>query len=301
LLALFCAGCGAVHFTEPDPPALFRSKADYSSAAVAEPVVWLPVLDLFAESPEACDGARAWTLQSIRDAMTAAPAPHLELAGADLSPSCAQDPARALDAAGLQGEIENAVAAFPAGHVRVVIVYANNVELAVPDSVATPLVTLRQSGFLWTVARAPVSSQIAADQVIDWTFAADPALAQSLATAASHELPLQSDSIDLSPQPIFAGGDLSRARSVKLCAADGLVTVANMAQDGSATEVNPGQPPVFEVEFAPRYALPRSQFQPQHASVEVEGCSDHCDRYVTFQPGDLRRWDTTRGCLLGAR
>lgn len=302
LLTLLLAGCGSVHFTDPRPPQLFRSTAEYTASAAAEPVVWMPVLDLFAEKTESCDTARAWTRGAIRAAFLAVQAPRLELQGADLSPTCAQAPDRTLDAAALQQQVAAAVAAFPGAHVRVVVVYANDIALPVPPAVHDALATLRAAGFLWVVGRDPVAPQLAPDQAVGWTFTYDPALPGALAALVAQQLPLQSDAaVDSGFRVLLGSGDLPRAREIKVCAASDGVSLVRAEPGGSATAVDTAQPPLFRVIFPQRVAVPKPQFSVQHAAVELEGCSAECDRYFTGFPGDLRRWDSTRGCLLEAR
>ncbi|MFN2547812.1 MAG: hypothetical protein ABR567_10295 [Myxococcales bacterium] len=299
LSTFLLVACGAVHFTEPNPPQLFRSVAQYTSDAVPEPVVWLPVLDLFTESGNAaaCAAAHDWTLQAIHDAMTAIQAPQMELQHADLSPSCAQAADRSLDTNSLEQEIRSAVAAFPSAHVRVVVVYANDIALEVPGAIVDGLQTLRQGGLLWTMTRDPVSTQLASDRTIGWTFVSDPALRTAIGSAAALDLPLQTDSIDDGEKPILGRDDLPRAREIKICAASQAV-VQNAAANGTPSPVDTRRPPTFRPQFTQHTAVPKSQFSLQHAKIDVEGCSAHCDRYFSARPGDLRRWETTAGCLL---
>jgi hypothetical protein len=298
-LALLLIGCGAVYFTEPNHPVLFRSKAQYSTATVAEPVVWMPILDLFAENGGSCPDARAWTLATINAAIVGAGGSGLELAGADLSPTCAQQPDRTLDLPSLRQQIATAVAQFPAAHVRAVIVYANDIALPIPNQVLDALLSLRSQGFLWTLALAPVTGQLTPDQQVPWTYTYDPALAQQLAQVATAQLPLQSDAnSDSGFLPILGSGDLPRARETKLCSASAGVIVAGIPADGSSAPVDAHAPPLFEARFAQQVAVPRSQSSIQHAEVEVESCAANCDRYFSASLDDLRRWNTTRGCLL---
>ena len=155
LLAALLAGCGSVHFTDPNAPHLFRSKAQYTAGSAPEPLVWLPVIDIFSETAGGCDAARNWTLQTIRSAMLSAQGGGRELAGADLSPTCAQAPDRTLDLAALRQQIQSAAAAYPSAHVRVAVVYANDIALPLPGAIVDALHTLRPSAFLWTVTRSP--------------------------------------------------------------------------------------------------------------------------------------------------
>src|SRR5437868_12100801 len=119
LLAAVLCGCGSVHFTDPDAPVLFHSTSEYKAGGIAEPLVWMPILDVFAASPDACAVAHDWMLRGIRNAMLAADPKARELPGTDLSPDCAQSPGRNIDVAALQQQVDSAVAAYPGAHVRV--------------------------------------------------------------------------------------------------------------------------------------------------------------------------------------
>jgi hypothetical protein len=299
-LAALLAACGSVHFTDPNAPQLFRSKAQYTTGATAEPVVWLPVIDVFAESSADCDGARAWTLQTIRRAMLAADPAGRELAGADLSPTCVQAPDRSLDLTALRQQIQSAVVALPSAHVRVAVVYANNIVLPLPGRIVDVLQTLRSSGFLWTLARPAVLSELTPDQNVEWTYTYDPALQQQFAAAVAKDFPLQSDTgVDSGLLPILGSADLPKAREAKVCSATDGVSLFQLTRDGASHSISASQPPLFRKQFDQRYGVPRSQFAVQTAEVEVEGCSANCGRFFSGSPGDLRRWNTTPGCFLG--
>jgi hypothetical protein len=184
---------------------------------------------------------------------------------------------------------------------RALIVYANNIALPAPDAVARGLQQLRANGVLWTLSRAPVTAQLKADHALEWTFTTDPALQGQLATALAVEFPLQSDvGVDSGPRPILGADDLPRAIAAKICSSTGGVAFLDFVYNGTAVPISISQPPHFRVQFQPRYAVPKNQFAVQSASFEVEGCAANCSRYFTRSPGDLRRWDSTRGCFLGA-
>src|SRR4051794_25988805 len=88
ILALLVAGCGEVHFVDPNPPRLFRTKARFTSSSVDEPVVWMAVLNLFLESTDDCGWAKDQTLSALRAAFAGAGGAQLELAVQDLSSDC---------------------------------------------------------------------------------------------------------------------------------------------------------------------------------------------------------------------
>jgi hypothetical protein len=80
--------CGQVHFVETRPPRLFHAQAEWRTGAAPEPVLWMPVLDLFIERPQDCAPAKAWTLAAVRAAMSANEMFKIELGAQDLSPQC---------------------------------------------------------------------------------------------------------------------------------------------------------------------------------------------------------------------
>src|SRR5947209_6317423 len=92
LTLLLASACGAVHYGDPNPPQLFRSTVEYTSAVRSEPLVWMPLIDLFDESGTGCSGAQQWARQALRSAMRATSGDTVELTGALVSPQCDQPP-----------------------------------------------------------------------------------------------------------------------------------------------------------------------------------------------------------------
>src|SRR5438552_14984757 len=101
--ALLLAGCGEVHFVDPNPPRLFTTSATYTSAAIEEPVVWIAILDLFFEDTTGCDWARQATLLAVRQGFASSGTRQLEVAGQDLSPGCRERGRGPLDLARVRG------------------------------------------------------------------------------------------------------------------------------------------------------------------------------------------------------
>src|SRR3954468_10195112 len=118
LLAFLVIGCGEVHFVEPYPPQLFRSKVQFTAMSIAEPVAWMTILDLFIEDADACASARQTTLAAVRVAVASLGGNQLELAAQDLAPDCRVRGRQPLDIAAVQGELAAAQAAFPGANVR---------------------------------------------------------------------------------------------------------------------------------------------------------------------------------------
>jgi hypothetical protein len=297
---LLCA-CGA-EFIEPNPPRLVRTRVDYQASAAAEPAVWVVVSDLFLEHDEDCAATVAWLGASIRAGVPASASGALELPAVQTSP-CTQPNSRTIDPAAIDAAVRSAENAFPGRAVRAVIVYANNVLLSVPGQIASALDAARKLAVargaleprLWALLPANLAGGLRADRTVIWTYAGDPAIARQIVDIAAAELPFTSDAALVTPPlQVFARGPAG-VRVFKVCQVDKAVQLLGFAGDGTPVSFDPAQPPQYRVALPARFALPRSEFQPQHAALEVEACLDHCDRYL----GDDRvRWLTRQGCLL---
>ena len=297
--ALLCA-CGA-EFIEPNPPRLSRVRVEHSGSAAAEPAVWVVIGDLFLEHDEDCAAAMAWLGASIRAAVPAEAPFALELARLQVSP-CTQPNTRSIDVAAIDAALRAGEAAFPGRAVRAVLVYANNVLLAVPASIARALDTVREQAVargaleprVWALLTAGGTGSIRADRTLPWTYSGDPAVTRQIALLGADELPFTSDADVVTPAlPLFGDGP-EGVRIFKVCEVDQGVETLGFARDGSPIPLDPAQPPQYRVTLPVRLALPRAQFQPQRAGLEVEACFDHCDRYYGDQPV---RWLTRQGCL----
>lgn len=303
VLALLLASCGEVHFVDPNPPGLFRTSATYTSAAIDEPVVWIAILNLFFQDASGCAWAREVTLSSLRQGFAFAGARQLELTAQDLSPDCRQRGERPLDVAAVQAAFAQAQAAFPGAHVRPVIVYVDDIDLAAPSDTVTALGVVRAwpapPALLWAVAYPSAVTQVRLDRSVDWGYAGDSALATRLATVVKADLPLQTTSASSSgPVPLLASAQLETTREFKVCSfpesnASGFPSV------GITHVLDRAHPPTVTFTLPQSFALPKSIFQNSIYSVPVEGCTANCDRYFIGEPGgDPVRWDEANGCLL---
>ena len=295
--ALLCA-CGA-EFIEPNPPRLVRTRVDYQASSTAEPAVWVVVSDLFLEHDEDCAATVAWVGASIRAAV---PASALELPPVQASP-CTQPNSRTIDPVAIDAAVRSAEDAFPGRAVRAVIVYANNVLLTVPGQIASALDSARKLAVargaleprLWALLPANLAGGLRADRTVIWTYAGDPAIARQIADIAAAELPFTSDAALVTPPlQVFARGPAG-VRVFKVCQVDKAVEILGFAGDGTPVGFDSARPPQYRVALPARVALPRSEFQPQHAGLSVEACLENCDRYYG---DDQVRWLTRQGCLL---
>lgn len=303
LATLLLCACGA-EFVEPNPPRLVRARIDYAASSSTEPAVWLVVSDLFLEHDEDCAATVSWLGASVRAAVPASAAGTLELSPIQTSP-CTQPNTRTIDPAFIDLALRGAEAAFPGRSVRAVVVYANNVVLAVPGQIASALDSVRKLAVargalpprLWAILPARIANAgVLADRTLTWSYAFDPAIERDIARIAADELPFTTDAAVVTPpMAVFASGPPG-VRMFKVCGIDQGVQALGFAADGTAVSVDAANPPQYRVTLARRLAVPRFQFQPLHAGIDVEACMDHCDRYVGDDPV---RWLTNPGCFLG--
>jgi hypothetical protein len=301
LIAVLLCACGA-DFVEPNPPRLVRTRIDYAASSSAEPAVWLVVADLYLEHDEDCAATVSWLGASIRAAIPAAVAGMLELPAIQTSP-CTQPNSRTIDAGAIDLALRGAEATFPGRAVRAIVVYANNVLLTVPGQIASALASVRDRAAargalvprVWAILPAAVANSVSADRSLVWTYAFDSAIARQLGQIAGEELPFTTDTAVVTPPMALFGRGPSGVEVFKVCGVDQGVQPLGFAADGSPVAVDAANPPQYRVALAPRLALPRSQFQPRHAGVDVEACMGHCDRYYGDDPV---RWLTRPGCLL---
>jgi len=303
LLALLLAGCGEVHFVDPNPPRLFQTEVKYTSGAVDEPVVWIAIFNLFFQDAPGCAWARETTLSSLRQGFGVAGARQLELAAQDLSPDCRQRGQKPLDVAAVRTAFANAKAAFPRAHVRPVIVYVDDIDLMAPSETVSAIAAVRSQPdaptLLWTVGYEPVIAQLRSDRSVAWGYAGDPALKTRLAAAVQADLPLQTTAqLSSGPVPLLDGAQLETTREFKVCKIPD-ANAAGYPVVGVTHVLDRARPPTVTFTVPQWVAMPRSLFQKSTYSVAVEGCTGNCDRYFIGNPGDdPLRWDEANRCLL---
>lgn len=293
--------CGA-DFIEPNPPRLAREHTDYGASFVAEPAVWLVISDLYLEHDEDCAAAIAWLSGIVRASVPSGVAGTMELSAIQVSP-CTQPNTRQIDPVAIDAALGAAAAQFAGRNVRPIVIYANNILLAIPSQISSALKTVRNLSIargaleprLWAVATSSVLGSIAPDRAVNWSYVGDPATAAALTQAAAADLPFVSDVNVISPAlPLFASGPAG-VRFFKVCSLDKAVQPLDFASDGSAVAFDPANPPHYRVTLPGRLAVPHAAFVPLHAGFDTEACLDHCDRYVGDDP---IKWLTWPGCFL---
>ena len=301
--ALLLAGCGEVHFVDPNPPRLFTTSATYTSAAIEEPVVWIAILDLFFEDTTGCDWARQATLLAVRQGFASSGTRQLELAGQDLSPDCRERGRVPLDLDRVRAGFDSALTTFPGAHVRPVIVYVDDVDLPTPAETLAALHAARSlsdpPALIWTISHPPVAGQLAADRAVAWSYAGDADLLKRVGTAVRTDLPLQTTAaLSSGPVPLLTASQLESTREFKLCKNPD-PAASNYPPVGPAHVLDRAHPPTITFTVPQLVATPKSLFETSTFDMTVEGCTANCDRYYVDEPGaDPARWDEARRCLV---
>lgn len=275
--------------------------------SIAEPVVWIAVLDLFIEDAAACEWARQTTLSTLRDAVASLGGTQLELPVQDLAPDCRVRGRQALDVEAIRGSVVAAQAAFAGWHVRPVFFYLDNIDLVLPEQVASTVSSLRttplgQQAILWPISLPSVAKQLRAESTTAWTYAGDPDLGERLKKSIGVYLPLQTTATPTSgPVPLLDAAQLETTREFKVCALPQDANVEDPPELGVTVIVDRAHPPTVTIDLPQVIAAPKVLFPDLTFSMLVEGCTGNCDRYYIHEPGDApRRWDAP-GCVLGTR
>lgn len=290
---------------DPNPPRLFRNTAEFTSAAVSEPVVWVAVTNLFIENAGDCAWARQSSLAAVRQAIARAGGAQIEVSAQDLSPDCRRRSEMALDVNALRAGFGAAQTALPANNVRPLIVYVDNIDfplIAEPATIEQARSTISAfRGLLWTVSFPSVSSQLHADRSVTWSYAGDATVADRIGEVVKADLPLQSTAGAASGAvPLLDGSQLGVTREFKVCAVPPEAAPDSYPALGITHLLDGAHPPTIIFKLPQLLASPKSSFRSSTFKASVEGCTANCDRYFIREPGaDPFRWSAMPDCALG--
>lgn len=298
-LALCASGCPG-GFVEPNPPELERVEWTYTAGPEDRPLLYGVIFDLHLADPERCSAVKETLRRNIRTVLTAAVPGAEELAETDVTGNtCVQETWRSFSAYDVQNTAIAAARQHPAGTIRPLFVYVNNVD-AIPSTVEYALRMLRNPAYefaaaplLWGVVLPRVKAQVSFERTTPWTYAADPALFAPMEEASSKDLPLQGTAP--ATVDVFTVTNIQGMSWMKSCSTlPSGVTAVNFTADGHASPINLARPPALHIPgMTP--PTPKSAFVPPQYQFVVESCFEHCDRYLRYT-GHYRRWLQARGC-----
>lgn len=311
LLAALAAACGMacpVPFVEPNPPVVELFERTYQPPTVAEPVFYAVVFDVHLSIEAECDGLKARLRQEAHDLFLRPGIPGAELPFMDLTPNCQQAADRSLDVTALEAAIRAEEDTWGRRRVRPILLYVNNVDLAVPNGFKANLIQLRFSAdqrgaprpLLWGLVMPRARQDTAFDRSSIWTYASYSRLMWGIDAAAQEDLPLVSAAN--SPAggvPLFTEAELARVRQFRGCIPlDPRIQGMGYAMPDATVTVDLARPPRFQFTAGATQPTPRASFNFSPLTFRVEGCSANCDRYYQLPSGHLEVWNRSPFCVL---
>lgn len=294
----------------------------YTPPVESSPLVFLPMFDLELPNAERCAQAQDLVRSALLDAATDIAAgagdgaeilalPPLQIAVDDGVP-CRQRNDRQFAAASLVRDIRAAVAdAFgPDRAVRVLLVYATNLDLAMPPALDASFAGLDfEIGlgggpvdvFLFAIAPERATANLEADRQIGWVATEEPSFRSSITDVLSSIWPFRTTiHTDRTVVPLVAEEDRSRFALYRVCMNSAValpVTPLGTLVEPEAGVLRPeAEGPAYQVRLSEQVLVERSMFINPTVVVEWQGCERLCDRPA---PGGDPRipWRKTPGCM----
>jgi hypothetical protein len=293
---------------DPNPPVLQRLDRTWSPPIENAPVVYALMLDLHLSLGSDCAGTKAQVASRVRSTLITPTTPGLELPLLDISPGCRQAPDRHFDPNALDVAIQGAERTYGSRHVRVLLVYVNNINLTVPETLQSDFAGLRilMAGrgaplpIGWAMAVGVGQDNTLFARFVDWRYAGDPAMFSALAGVAAVELPFQA--LGQSPPngvPLFTPQEAAPILEFKVCTSgDTRITPTGFQFDGKARRLDPAHLPTFSFAAPDAPPVMRSAFVTQPIRFSVEACTANCDHFARLQDGTVAIWDRRVGCIL---
>jgi len=306
-LAAAAAACPA-GFVDPNPPALQRVEKVWSPPVENEPVVYALMLDLHLARGLDCAATKSQIASRVRSILITSSTPGIELPLVDISPDCRQAPTRHFDASALDLAIQGAERTYGSRHVRALLLYVNDIDLPIPESIQSDFSSLRiflanrgaPLPVTWAITLGRGQDEALFQRLMEWKYSTDTGMFGALTSTAAIELPLQA--LGSTPQggvPVFTPAEAAPIVEWKFCGpADVRTTAVNFTYDGKAKRLSPTSPPAFTFDVPTAEPVMKSGFNFTPVRFFVEICTANCDRYTRLDDGSVTIWDKTTGCTL---
>ncbi|HVE83408.1 MAG TPA: hypothetical protein VND93_11195 [Myxococcales bacterium] len=312
-LAAVVAGTAAcpVGFVDPDPPQLQRLERLWTPPSEDEPTVYALLMDVHLARGADCAASQARIAAQARSALLPPGRIGAELPQVLVSPACRQAPDRHFDPASVDASIRQAEASYGSGRVRALLLYADNIDLPVPDSVRSDLTGLRiltaQRGaplpLVWSMVFGRAKDTSLFDRTVLWTDSVDASMYANLAAESEAELPLRGDAPPpAGGVPLFTPQEAAAVAQFKGCGPpDSRITPQGFELDGRARRMDPLNPPRFLYTAPPTQPVMKSAYTVKPVDFWVETCAANCDHFARREDGSLVVWEHEKGCVLPAR
>jgi len=311
-------------------PEVTTLQIGYTPPIEESPVIYQIVFDLSIPVASHCTGAIPKIEQAVRQAMSMANVPIVQLPtinlaidpnGTDGTATCTQQNSRTLNADAMADAVKQAVAQFPEQNQQFHFFYFNNVNFPLPPTLtdslqrlfaalgtSPPGQDLRTISWLFNPGLA-ASTGPTWSTVQSWQSADDPGLPMALSSYAQQNLPYQSQIQDPSvPIPFFSDDEKKKygGGSMKICNHTSpqpplVVDMANaqpVAGGPYTWPIDAADPPGFLINLATEVDQPVSEFVPASVTMHVQVCTRYCSDhpYVSTAGTGVTSWAPSALC-----
>jgi hypothetical protein len=292
-------------FVDSTPPELETVERTFQVPPVTAPVVYQLIFDVHLANPSDCTAVIDRVTASARAALLPAGSVGAELPLYDLTGgTCHQQADRTIDAYWIADNLAGPEATWGTAKVRPLLLYLNNVDLELPWGVKSGIYSLiaeqdargAPPPLLWGIVSEKARKDAAYERASAWTYAQDPALFNGIAGFAQSDLPLQMSGT-IGSVPLFTNEESARFLQFKGCRADARIQGVNFAFNGMAQALQVAALPQIEVAQTNPFPVSRPKYNEKPAVAVAEGCTAHCNRFISTSSG-LDRWDFHYGCAL---
>ena len=292
---------------------VYRFRHVYTPPIEQSPMVFLPMFDLEIPNPTRCEEAEGLVQSAILDAATEISErtgaqilalPPLELAEVD-QVACRQANLRTFDAAAVVARARDAIEArFGDRPVRILWIYVQNLDLALPEALEQAFLRLRAGvrdttahvDFLFALAPNVVQDQLQADRHLAWVATEEPQFRGAIGGLLAGMWPFTTVLHDLEAVISLAPRhETARFSAYRICRASDAVrpTGAPVGAPGVLRPDDAG--PGFRVTLPDQWLLPAAEIARPTVVVDWEGCAAYCDRPGPGQDPRLP-WTAAPGC-----
>lgn len=303
----------------PPSAETYVDEQTYEPEKLEPPIVYGVVFDLSIASETRCQQVKGSLLSNLRTEIQAR-GEHREIGvytprartGESLD-GCDQEPNRRLPISQIRQDAVRVAQNVSPPDVRVMLIYANNIEIEPQDQIEGQLQTWMQglgpgidlALFNWAIASNTIVRTANWNYTTGWRPVEDDTLVGDIRSVAENYLPFATmdheDDREISVEPIE---EVESPEAFKICQStpvpiEGLGVESGSApygnEDGYVPWPETGKP-FYRVSLPPQYLVAKSEYLERSVEVVVEVCDRYCDHRFLSQGGELYdNWRETPG------
>ncbi len=310
-------GAGVAALTIRARAVIERFSHAYAPASEISPLVAIPLFDLEIPNEERCSAAQNLVRAAVLDAATEIAADEMNGAEVFLLESvqlatkdgllCKQADDRTFDALNVADDIRTAITERfgPERRVRVVLIYASNLNLEVPFSLGLSLQLLRTELMSSAPDRSQVTVAIAPDRPalsvspdrsMPWLASEEPAFRTGIKQLLQSMWPFKTMLHNAETLvPLIEEEARGRYAAFRICSSSHLVQAAGTKHPESNVFYTGPEGPGYRVDLPPQILVESASFDLPLVTVEWEGCVELCD-HTAPKGVDNTPWERTEAC-----